>query len=1466
MKILIKIKLLLKNILSWLYRGKFISSLRRKLAKKLSDHNQPKDMQSYPPISLDDDEKVVTTSMSEISEKDKLLCKLSAENIDNQQMTKLEPSSVREDTESEEVFEEPSPGDLNRDAPLFTETKPLTDGSIKEESEPSFLSDEILVTDTQNNSFLQINEEEQEFLEDYPGLVVENKEISPTFPKTTKLSLEPRYFSSFHNQRRSSPELSENEVDKFWRNLEEESLDMLYTWPLQKIENYFFVAFQRVELIGELPISRETFTKLSKYIRRIAKKGGKADPRIIPPALFVTLMVFCARYSETDARNFWEPYSQLVWGESIASQYFQNMCREHFKWCRRYLEKALSIGFNYRTEGGVVRPVYQHAIIPYYLQDDFAEWLMKNFEILLQFQVEDLPDLLKEEKSLDYVPDQLRYFIRTEDTEATAARLIKQMAKAVKLFQDTEQAEAVESVMTSSIEKALWRAVYNELNEEQSHLEMIRKYTPKLEWAWNIEESEIYLRLAGVKTSQAEKPDSLYVIEKGTHNFRNSTCSIRVYPWRLQNGDWEVETIFIPSEKVTLHSRLLIFSEEYDSHKSPEEQPEHVIFEKEIPPFNKSSMFFQVSPNRKIARLKDRIGAEGEWIIITDKEFNLTNQSGNTISCLELDLPYLMREVGFTYAKRYKVEFPIILQMGQEKSFLDHDTSELFLFPQIEGNQKIGGLSNTVQPIFQSQIINFRFNLDQKESLRHIWLSIYRGGNFIKSVSLLEMEKQGQLKQEGNTSVISLQPFISQSGVYSINLLRNLQPLLNEPIQFAYLSDVNISTPDVDVCYSPAKPLKISIAGVSKEQIITYQDETVKITGKEDEFDLQWRILKNPQCRFSLHCEGSNIQFCWEIQRVTAWIEGGSDKNIVKERQEKEVTLQVRGGPNSPFSWIIKDADTRRRIKLDAKGLYERLLSESVLRDMLRDTRNAKSIVEVEISGEKWEVFQYHKSPEINIISVLYQDSILILSLTVPVPGKHKGSYRLQAINKDLQIPPTLLKELEELKNVLELNIPLAPGEYIIEILLNDERVATSEPLIVLDKSKKAGVQAKALPLVGKNFSPEELFCGLTSGYNILFEQDQSSESYISPIRQLILIHTLSVWITNDAWENGLKRLLPSWAVLNHPLSFTTIKHARVLDVFPERLAFGGKVGRGYTQIKLENKTIPVYVAWRLELGTDLSKMWLMVPDLKDVGEISKDIKFSELPEKELNAFWPAYQCIDCGEIVGSRDGHYLELPPFIVSQHSHGKQRKRDEQFVDTVYPKESIEISITQNKKDKKGNELILRHAYSSKDVVVKDYLHLLGHERVRSINGDLNTPIGLFDNRDYCCAVTELHKNYQNKIKQNYIKQFIGNSKKLKLIEDYFDDHGEQTPAFMAMGRLKENLSSSNQLNCLPKFSLLLSMVLRLKANQLPIYNDLLSNTGVTEDDLIEWANWTMHACPKLLEWSIAWSELFYFHAIS
>lgn len=1238
----------------------------------------------------------------------------------------------------------------------------------------------------------------------------------------------------------------EPDVDMFIKNLETENLDNIFSLRISILEKHFFEALKRYEFIGELPVSEKAYEKLIEYLRLTAQKNGKINPRYTSPTIFLISMVICARYSDTEAREFWKPYAQQVWG-CEPSQYFQNVCRKLFTYSREYLHRSQNLSFDIQNLGDVVRPVYQHAIIPSYLQSHFAEWLVNNFEILLQYPAEKLPVILQYEKSLDYVPRRLKNFICGEETKETAARLIARMSNAIRLFHEVEQTEAVESVMSSSIEKSLWKVIYKKLIDDQSHLVKLRRITPRLEWFWDLEDDDIILNLSNIRSNQADKPDSVTWADKDAKYLKGNEVLLKIYPWKMKSGDWEVDPIRIPAEG-PLDGSILVLSEDFNLDEAKQNQYRQVIFERTVPLLHKPVLFFRVNPQRNVAVQKEQIDSDGSWIIVSSEDIFISDSDGNKVNASHQNLPYRLRESGFIQAGVYAIQLPVSLHLGEETIVFVGTDNQQQINPFLRGVEKVSGLSTDIPPVFLSPNIDLQFSINPKfPLLRRTWLSIRRNGEFFQSISLADLMNQGKMIMDENICVIDLSTFLEQSGAYSIILLHNMRSLLDEPIQFAWLpEDVEIIGPSPEVCYSPLNPLKVRIKGISEGQVIPTHDEKSKIVTEGNVVNIEWKLVRNPHCRFDIVWQGSQIHFKWNIDRVSAWIEGSSDKYQVIEDHEQDVVLQVRGQQKEVFSWIIGEKVKQRYTRLNARGEFQANLLETEVRDMLLEDNQAKSTVSIAIRGYTWELFDYYKRPGIEITKVNYQKKILYISLTQV--RKLLGTYTIQVRQITDQSKPEILSVVEVLENDLAFQVILNPGKYRIEVLLYDTLVNSSTTFQVDEEPAPIETTSTKIQVTEEYGSPEHLFRILTATKQDLLSRSYDRLSITPAIEQLQLIHTPDEWLTNTPWNEGLKRLLPSWAVLMYPLRFTTRTHQRIFHVFPEKVVYGGRAGRGYIEIKLDEEKIRIAASWRPGKDLEYSYLWMGISQNQDVKF------FSELDQDNL---WPAYQCKDCGTIVASKDGTYLKLPPSVVRLHQHGAERKLKEQFIDTVYPEPNIvAVSITQYK------EKPLQHAYWAKEVVIANYLQLLIDGKIRPIHGDLEQPINLFKNIDYGLAVSDLFEHLQLPA----IQKLLEYSNELDQLVQFIEDERLNIPAFNAMQRLMQYVYAAIRPFNLPGNVLSLAMVLRLKANQPRVYGNLLANLGISESNLVEIVKNVAQGCPKTLEWSIAWAELFYVHSIS
>ena len=321
----------------------------------------------------------------------------------------------------------------------------------------------------------------------------------------------------------------------------------LHTWEVKlrrQIEN--------VAWIGQLALSEEEFADLSRSIQTEAQglhcftKVVEAQPRLVPAAVFITTMVFAAGYSQEDADEFWMPYLRDVWGVDN-TQAFMTRCRKRFISAVAELEQCCNMVFPRSSEGDIVAPIYRHALLPRYVQDDFATWIRSKWREILPLA--DSPRLLiselQEERTLVYLPQRLQAFIHGKDTKETAADLIADMAAAISLhINQGESAESIsERLAATPIKQELWAEIAQEFTQLQTGASTpLRLSQPRLDWVWNLDEGELALRVQNIvlpadRSFQGE-PDRLIWVDQATmrRQTRRLRSKLRLGACRPENG------------------------------------------------------------------------------------------------------------------------------------------------------------------------------------------------------------------------------------------------------------------------------------------------------------------------------------------------------------------------------------------------------------------------------------------------------------------------------------------------------------------------------------------------------------------------------------------------------------------------------------------------------------------------------------------------------------------------------------------------------------------------------------------------------------------------------------------------------------------------------------------------------------------------------------------------------------------
>lgn len=823
----------------------------------------------------------------------------------------------------------------------------------------------------------------------------------------------------------NDPLVSPEDLKQFLELLETGTLDEAF--PIDALERLLRAALQNLELIGELPISQEAFLQLCAILRvHFAGKRGRPSLRSARcPALFVTTMVFCARYSDDDARNFWSPYARIVWQQAEIDQSLRNVCVRYFRLSRVFLEERCNITFSVVNSGDVVRPIYHHAILPHYLQDDLADWLIK-----VKLQVAEVPfeawkTLLPSVSGFPYLAPRLRHFVLAEDTAEIAYHLVQQMKRAYDLYLHGEDPQWVRIQLASPIEQSLWEKIAYSLAVGSGRTGASIASRPRVDWVWALQDDALCLRLLNFSIEQrVGRPAYCTVESPGEDQDESGYWVEELRPWG--NGDyWLVDPILITD--YIPNGRIKILSETRD-----------LLYEANVPPFPDAPFaLFRITQQRAYGVLVDHHLqiADGDWLLSFAGDVEIFNDQGQVLRPRErLEPPELLQEMAqHRQAGQYELHLPVVVrQASQELAVLEKRQVALGQ-PYIVGDAPSLGVSSSVPPVFLNT--NIRLVIPNFAEKQHA-VTLSMRSNTTQVIHRLEDLVSGKVAYRDGSDVVvdlgALTPL--ENATYEISLRRNLIPLISVPLQFAVLPEVMITAPDPDVLYSPGYPPSVLLSGLTLDQIEVEGSARTEVVG--DEIEVTWLVLERDECRLRLRFGAETVLLGWRIPRVSAWI-SGIEGDLVRDDQVGNVYLHARG---EKLGWLLEGekGKAERPIQLGAKQRYDRILQDDALHELLK-AQGSDVEVYAQARGMMWRVFTYQRcSPTTAPVPA------------APVTEKPKLSERLE------QIRPAPVRRPEKTPAVPssdEQNRHTTIGDWLASVRAGEKVLLTQKDIYYLATS-----------------------------------------------------------------------------------------------------------------------------------------------------------------------------------------------------------------------------------------------------------------------------------------------------------------------------------------------------------------------------------------------------------------------------
>lgn len=827
-----------------------------------------------------------------------------------------------------------------------------------------------------------------------------------------------------------------------------------------EIENTLSEHFRRVKWIGEIDLSRDQLDVLACALRAYGERDGRLNISRIDgflPLTFIASMVFTARYAEfedDETPAFWRKYAQMVWRFKDADQQFQNVCREHFRRVRVLLEEQYDLYFPHKlgTFGqDVVGGIYTHAIVPSYLEDDFAAWIVERFTKepdwadLGEASIEAIAARIRGHSSLAYIRKRLRHFIEHDSTNETAARLVHTMALAVDEVKLGKQAEEV-GAMLSLVERAIWdqlRPLLVEVRDRQSKATARRasRAQAKAQLAWDLKRHKMTLHVESYHVAGETAPDRL-VWADSMDGLTSYSRHVAVYPTRTESG-WLVEHAHIPDVQPSGYIAAVAWVDQEDRILG---EP---IAVSGLP--EGDVLFFEMDAEERYAQLVDvaRI-KDGRYIICSVTQPKLTQaRDGLEIVCQEQIAPLTpLAEKGLTVAGIYEIALPATVELGDDRIQLRYRRSSLR--GRLEGHA-VAGIAAWATPVF-TEMPRLRITSGalffQHDDLTTVRVRLTAGTGTTHEIAL----EAHNTTADGDDLVVDLNgPTEGIVGNLELTVLQDISRLLPDPLRFALLPPgVVVEGPASDGYYTVDTPPRATILGIPSEQV---DPDFGQIVFSDGEVVVEWRDPLMPT-RLNLDVNSTRVTLEWNVLWRHAWIEPKAAKLIRADLDA--TTLQIRGARYEQFA-IHLERWGRRPINLDARGTYEEKISRTTIRDLLQDCPASRVAVTASDGRTIWPLFTYvsGESGDFDALPPLVQTAVYTARYAPTRPG---GRWQKSGIDPTalLALPPDKLsselaanvgavgKILEAMKQSNEMSYKALAGWAFPEVLPLRLRLANS--------------------------------------------------------------------------------------------------------------------------------------------------------------------------------------------------------------------------------------------------------------------------------------------------------------------------------------------------------------------------------------------------------------------------------------
>lgn len=1086
--------------------------------------------------------------------------------------------------------------------------------------------------------------------------------------------------------------------------------------------------FEKIAWIGQVRLSDNDFRSMCQAIQEEAfapnyfSKLIEGQPLLVPPAVFLTTMVLSARYTQLSANDsvdeFWAPYLGTVWNTEY-SQAFYVRCKKRFNSVTAYLETEYGFEFPHISKGNadVVTAVFRHALIPQYMQDDFARWIHKNWQGVLSASETSiaLSQYLRNDHSLDQYSHRLRHFFTSDATSKTAATLVSSLAIAIGMhLLEGELVDSISNLLTDTpIELELWHEIVKEFYQHSNPIikgqsvagtsargnqirsdhnffvdsfdlqdklyansettkqtksdssASLRVSKPRVNWMWALDKAKLLLRAQNIMLPSDGKfegePDRLVWLPSADADPLAAEIEVEVSPWKMKTGERIIQEAIFP-EIDNFPGGILALLTDMD---------EATLY-LEVPPLPSANIQFFRTIQQNAYGIPVDINQvdDGVWFVCAKNPLMLFDEDHELIeSDAYASVPFPLDEE-YYWAAVYSLTLPITIEQGTEKLYtLTRQSSQsAFATPELRGDKPLAGLSHQVSPVFSDTQVGLKVE--------------YGGMCLLKQASLWVQGKSGQrwqrtfsdLYQDGHLLLIGdslhidfIQLLPSVPDIYAVDIRINLKSILSSPIQFCIIPGLTIDFPTNDQLYTPANPFALTLHGVTESQIV--QRDSISISdGQNGTYRVVWHDLRN-EPYLLLRFDMVDIPLSWSILRFIIWLEPAPSNPFLTLEELRKTSIHAISTDDrvNTFS-LVTSTDNDRLLSLK-RGRYDAQISQTQLYDMVRLNETPNINITVKVGAQTWCLVEVRQRPQLSLASVEYIAEEHIIRFQSGLDHEWIGNGRF--LVESLTNPFTPLFELTKFSTLSSdhlIPVTLNSGHYLFRIELDGTWLDLNENQSRFTVGQESDELDRALQLVHEIRNGQIISPGLAEEFVLWWAEiaeSQKNELTDVTLFQLATVPSNALKHFTIGHLENLWHTLAAIKAVNDLSSWIDTHGLPPAWIFLTNSIILKTADRGYPLSVYPIRSLPGglwgsgYGCWHLTMTDGGPREFVFVQwrPSSDAQVIVEAGIPESLPHDwstiELIDTFSLYHCSRCGRLTGVKDSY--TLPEELMQIHLHG-------------------------------------------------------------------------------------------------------------------------------------------------------------------------------------------------------------------